>query len=151
MEAGGSKFGCGFGSSGPKILGLRLTFARLFAGRAESLIFAELGVLMEMEGVLDESFVFDRWALPVCGEVRGVDISGVTGGGVGEAALVRAFFAFLVLNFSSSSEEVTSESLVPWSTLMDVESRLLREPAPKDGARFSGRLVPANESERMIR
>ena len=75
----------------------------------------------------------------------------VAGGGVGEAGLVRAFFAFLLRNLSSPSEDVTSESLAPWSTLMDVESRLLREPAPKEGARFSGRLVPANESERMIR
>jgi len=152
IEAGGSKFGCGFGSSGPRILGLRLTLARFFVGRTEDvsgLIGVLISVLPAAGGVLEGALalVFGR----CCALLAGGDVRGVAGGGVGDEGLVLAFLAFLLRIFSSSSEDVTSESLVLWSTLMVTESRLFLELAPNDGARFSGRLVPANESERMIR
>ena len=55
-------------------------------------------------------------------------------------ALVRSFFACLVLIFSSSSEEVQGEV-----------GRLSRVRRPKEGARLSGIPLPPNESVRLSR
>lgn len=105
------------------------------------------GLITAMGGVPIAAFAFRR-----CETLLGSgEVKGVSGGGVGDAALVLAFLAFLLRIFSSSSEDVTSESLELWSMLIDVESRLFRELAPKEGARLRGRLEPAKESERMMR
>lgn len=65
----------------------------------------------------------------------GERVDGRVAGGVGDAAFTRGFFAFLVRNFSSSSDVVTSERLEQ-STLMASELRF--EMLPNDGAHLSG-------------
>lgn len=63
-------------------------------------------------------------------------------GGVGEAALRRALFAFWVRSFSSSSEELLSEFFALKSMLIATDSMLLRE-LPNEGAR----LMPGGQSD----
>lgn len=126
--------GCGFGNSGPKILGFRLRFA---LGLAELLGPADLRSLIE--------------GVPLgvgkgeCDALVGVEccmcfegVKGIVGGG--DTALVRALLDFLRLTFSSSSD-VTSESLALKSILMAIDSILPLELAPNEGARFKGRVA----------
>ena len=70
-----------------------------------------------------------------CFDFTGDDAGGDREGGVGDEAFTRCFFAFLLRNFSSSSDVVTSD-LLEKSTLMASEFRLERE--PKDGTHLSG-------------
>lgn len=150
MDAGGSKFGCGFGSSGPKMLGLRLTFALCLTDP-----FGTPDLCSLLVGV---PFEIGREGVRLVGgdcRMGFVGVNGIEVGG-GDDALVRAFFAFLRLNFSSSSD-VTSESLASLkSMLIAIDSILPLELAPNEGARFKGRLVekaadPVKVSARLIR
>ena len=70
-----------------------------------------------------------------CFDFTGDDAGGDSEGGVGDEAFTRCFFAFLLRNFSSSSDVVTSD-LLEKSTLMASEFRLERE--PKDGTHLRG-------------
>lgn len=136
----GDMGGCSRGSSPPRILGFRSRFAR------------GLLVLLVLTGVGGATGVFTFGAF-VNFLVAGFSAGGKGDGDIG-GLLLRAFFAFLLRCFSSSSDEPTSLSLntLP-STLMVFESMVSTEAALKDGARFKALLRAAgaaNESARFI-
>lgn len=138
LGVGGSKLDCSCGNSPPNILGLRWMLARGLAGRRAgvSLLLLDAGDDLGGFRVRDNSG----------------DLTGEVGGLAGEAVFTRAFFAFILRSFSSSSDDVASESLP--LRLMAPELRF--ETAPKDGARFKPwpgpyNIDPANDSVRLIR
>lgn len=107
-----ARLGCGLGNSGPRRLELRLWVVLGFEVDLGNALPDEgfIEVFVPVDGVfaaLDVG-IFDDATLE---RVRGFEKAGVEGTvGVGEEACVRAFFAFLLRNFSSSSEDVASES-----------------------------------------
>lgn len=149
--------GCGQGSSPPKILGLRARFA-LALGREERVCIVGLG----FEAVLCLGVAVDGVFAAVLERVTGLAGGEITIGeaigepagdvGVGDGIFLLALFAFLLRNFSSSSEEVTSESFALKSILM-ADSRLLRELPPNDGARLRPAYSddPVSVSDRLTR
>ena len=77
-------------------------------------------------------------------------LMGEVGDAVGEGVFMRAFFAFILRSFSSSSDDVASESL----PLRLIAPELRFEAAPNDGARFRPcpyATEPAKDSVRLIR
>ena len=127
------------GSSGPSMLGLRWRLARGFVGRC---VVASLLLLVILAGS-DLSGL--RW---------GFDTSeclmGEVGDAVGEGVFMRAFFAFILRSFSSSSDDVASESL----PLRLIAPELRFEAVPNDGARLRPwpyATEPAKDSVRLIR
>lgn len=149
MDAGGSKLGCGLGSSGPRILGLRFRFALGLADAFTALDLLSLfvGVALEI-GVAEGVTLVGVESRPGFEGVRGILVGG------GDVAFVRAFLVFLRYLIFSSSSDVTSESLALKSMLMATDSMLPLELALKEGARFKGRAKASetlNVSARLIR
>ena len=144
----GAGVGCGCGSSGPRKLGWRwrddFCLVVRFLSPFSPFCSAELAATeVVLEAVLER----------VLGREGGERMGGDSGGGVGvgDVAFVRALFAYLWRNFSSSSEDVTSESRALKSILIALDSRLLRELSLYEGALFSPgkRVDPAKVSERL--
>ena len=105
--------GWGLGNSGPRRLELRLWPVVLDLEVDLDMALLDKG-LLEGFDVVDGVLValdmgsFEGATLERVGGFKEVGVEGTVG--VGEEACVRAFFAFLLRNFSSSSEDVASES-----------------------------------------
>lgn len=108
--------------------------ARGFVGRVRT-------SLLLLEVLVGGDFAGLRWGLDAseC-------LMGEVGDAMGEGVFIRAFFAFILRSFSSSSDDVASESL----PLRLIAPELRFEVPPKEGARFRP-CEPANDSVRLIR
>jgi hypothetical protein len=127
------------------MLGLR---CRLAFGLADDIFSVVLGAtfMERLVAALPTALVLAAGAATIGGAMGDA--------GVGEHAFLRALLTFLHRNFSSSSEEVTSEAFASKSMLIAADSRLLRELLLNEGARFNPRgnnEDPVKVSERLMR